>query len=141
MSIKDDSNNYDGIINETTVQIKGIVGSCFCCSKPLHIQSETIPNLPIAKVNGDLYYVLLCDACEDDLETLRQSGIEHVSYDILATILQPLEEELTKLDELGNFVTDEDRNKKLIEYYNSFEKELKKDIYEDLLKSKMSNDN
>lgn len=111
----------DPFFEPDKVSVSGIAGSCYCCSQQIHVQFQSIDDLPLAKINKEHFYVFLCDQCEDDIATLNLEGIENVSYDVLWVIQEPLENELFYLEERNGGTTSIERDALLIKLYQDTE--------------------
>jgi len=119
-----DSN--DPFFEPDKVSVKGVAGSCYCCSQQIHVPFQNMDELPLAKINKEHFYVFLCDQCEDDIKVLGESGVDHISYDVLWVIQEPLENELYELEEKNGGITSIERDVLLINLYRDTERKMNK---------------
>ena len=124
----------DSLFRKTRLEIKGISGGCFCCGMPLHVNFNDLEILPVAKINDNLFQVLVCDSCEQDIAYLEQQGIPNVSFDILCNLQEDLKEKLLRFEEYYGSYTNQDRYALLedlylrtYEVFKNYEEERKKD--------------
>jgi hypothetical protein len=103
----------------------GISGGCYCCGQQLHLSYENLNILPNARISGDLYQILICDTCEEDVLELEEYGIDNVSYDVLFQVQERLQEQIEAMFEYKE-VTPEDRFKLLKDLYIDYEIRFKK---------------
>lgn len=109
---------------DNKVSVAGVAGSCYCCMQQIHVPFQFIEDLPLAKINKENFYVLICDQCEEDIAVLAESGVTNVSYDVLWAIQETLEQDLYYLEEKNGGVTSIERNSLLINLYKETEKKL-----------------
>lgn len=109
---------------DNKVSMAGVAGSCYCCMQQIHVPFDFIEDLPLAKINKENFYVLMCDQCEEDIAVLSESGVANVSYDVLWAIQETLEQELYNLEEKNGGVTSIERDSLLINLYKKTEKKL-----------------
>lgn len=88
----------DPFLQSVFARPHGISGGCYCCSRQLHLDYDSLGVLPTAKINGETYNVLVCDSCEEDSIKLEKSGVKNVSYDTLFEIQDNFYEKLYKFD-------------------------------------------
>jgi len=116
----------DPFFEPDKITVKGVAGSCYCCSQQIHVPFQDMDELPLAKINKEHFYVFLCDQCEEDIKVLSEDGIDKVSYDVLWIIQEPLEDELFELEEKNGGVTSIERDALLISLYRDTEKRINK---------------
>jgi hypothetical protein len=102
-------------------KVFGITGGCYCCGQQLHIFFENLSILPLVKINNNLFNIVICDYCEQDILDLENLGIPQVSHDILHI----LQEDLVKLKMDKVFPRNEERIKNLYKLYKKHEKKIK----------------
>ena len=105
-------------------RIQGITAGCYCCGKQFHLNFEDIDILPVVKIEGQSHYIMVCDNCEEDIDMLTKSGVSNISFDVLNTIQGDLNRQLDILLERSGKFSMKQRNKILIELYNSTFSEL-----------------
>jgi len=111
----------DPFFEPDKVSVKGISGSCYCCSIQLHVDFQYLDKLPLAKINKEHFYVFLCEQCEEDIKVLNESGIHNISYDVLWVLQEPLENEIVYLEEKNGEITSIERDDLLINLYKETE--------------------
>lgn len=117
-----DSN--DPFFEPDRVAVAGVAGSCYCCMQQIHVPFQNVEDLPLAKINKENFYVLICDQCEEDITVLSESGVAKVSYDILWAIQETLEQNLYYLEEKNGGVSSIERDDLLISLYKEIENKL-----------------
>jgi hypothetical protein len=102
-------------------KVFGITGGCYCCGQQLHIFFENINQLPLVKISNNLYNIVICDFCEQDVLDLEKLGIDKVSHDIL----HYMQEDLTKMNINKQSSKDGSRAKKIYKLYKKYENKIK----------------
>jgi hypothetical protein len=116
----------DPFFEPDKIAVKGVAGSCYCCSQQIHVLFQYLDELPLAKINKEHFYVFLCDQCEDDIEVLKAAGLPDVSYDVLWVIQEPLEDGIYALEESNGDITSVEREALLISLYKETELSMNK---------------
>ena len=118
-------NSNDSLFDKTRTVVKGISGGCLCCGIPIHVSFDNLDILPMAKINLELFQVLVCDQCENDVAYLEKAGFGKVSFDILGLIQEDLRAKLDRhLSYYGNY-TEDDRLAILHDLYSKALDQLK----------------
>jgi len=117
------------------LDVEGVTGACYCCGEHIFMSFRGLSTLPFMEINGNIFYVFLCEFCEDDIETLKWKGIERVSYDILWVIQEELNDELLKLkNEEKKTPTQDNRKDLLFNVYKKIDKKVKEEISDSYLR-------
>lgn len=117
----------DSFLNEEEdlEEVSGIVGGCYCCSKNIHVTFNHLEASPVAQIDKDFFYIIICDQCEDDIMLLKDNGVDKVSYDVLWLIQENLATELYNLSlKTDDDVNSDIRDALVIKLYKEAEKKI-----------------
>ncbi len=115
----------DPFFSDLTSTPVGLSGGCYCCSKQIHIEFNNLDVLPVAKINSDVYQILICDDCESDINFLEETFLEPVDFDTLYFMQEDINTELMHVASPMTVIDEDLRKRCLIKVYNRFKNNVK----------------
>lgn len=105
-------------------EVAGIVGGCYCCSQNIHVTFNHLEASPVAQIDDSYFYIIICDQCEQDIQMLRDEGIEKISYDVLWLIQENLATEIYNMAAKKGEIDSDLRDGIILRLYREAEKKI-----------------
>ena len=122
----------DSLLQIEDLKCDGLFVGCCCCGQQSLLYFDEVEDLPLNKMEGQYFYIYVCEECKKDIKMLADKGVDKVSYDILWLIQRDLEDALVVVEEKG-IILREEREEILLNLYKNLETKIK-DASSEILK-------